>query len=881
MKSKATQATMKDIDLHYNAGKNTWRKLLEALDQTEIMSKIECINGKTNDLDIANEFAKFNESLCAPINNPIKPKEDLFMFTGDEITESEILKAVKKLKSKKSSPTNMKNELIKFAKDAAVPYLHIIFNDFYKNGTTPLSWRQGLITSLFKKGKRDDPSNYRPITLLPILGKLYASIINAKLVNHVESNNLIHTSQNGFRLVEERNTDDHIISLTELYDYHKCHKSPLFVGFIDFSKAFDGVPRQALLATLQKTGINKRLYEAIKSMYRKTTAKCRVNGVISRSFEIHKGVAQGCPLSPTLFAIYINSLLERVHDTGLGVDLHDGQEPISALAYADDIVLVAESQENLQSLINIAHEWCEKWGMKANVAKCGIQAVGVNKNIMDQIQIRWGDAFFPLTPQYKYLGLTFEPDMKWTKHIQKIYGSALGKLQKLNFSLRNSNLGLSLKRHLYEENIRSQMEYGNLAWGRSKNAVKLDKIQKRALLTIADLQDAWLPALEGEFGLHNLDTRRKYDSAKYMHKIFSMDKSRIPKRIFLRKWTKNVSKSFMSHTKLVRRRWKLRSPSEINDATKKDIDENDPNIKTSLRNAWKSHVKSGMNLRQTIDNNKNRSENNKFYKHLIPSTSKIKSYLHCYNKGNRLKLAATTCSLIQHKCPLCGQADVNLSRHVLLRCGSTYKDRVSALKSLGLNWKRNYNANIFMDTIYNADPTNETVSDYLETAANSFNSALNKLDLQSKSSEELIGKIIDLRQDGSWYRSRVVKFNKYNGLVTINSKGLDNWPFDYDTISIEELKSDELQAIKIRDNNSLSFTKLGANTGKTIYIKGIPSKLVKHIGRYRYETTRGKINLKTLLARGCLNDCPFNGTVAKRYASADKRESNANRYGVT
>ena len=119
-----------------------------------------------------------------------------------------------------------------------------------------------------------------------------------------------------------------------------------------------------------------------------------------------------------------------------------------------------------------------------------------------------------------------------------------------------------------------------------------------------------------------------------------------------------------------------------------------------------------------------------------------------------------------------------------------------------------------MDTIYNADPTNETVSDYLETAANSFNSALNKLDLQSKSSEELIGKIIDLRQDGSWYRSRVVKFNKYNGLVTINSKGLDNWPFDYDTISIEELKSDELQAIKIRDNNSLSFTKLGANTGK-------------------------------------------------------------------
>ena len=252
-----------------------------------------------------------------------------------------------------------------------------------------------------------------------------------------------------------------------------------------------------------------------------------------------------------------------------------------------------------------------------------------------------------------------------------------------------------------------------------------------------------------------------------------MDKSRIPKRIFLRKWTKNVSKSFMSHTKLIRRRWKLRSPSEIHDATINDIDEHDPNFNSTLKNVWKSHVKSGMNLRQTIDNNKNRSENNKFYRHMIPSTNKIKSYLHCYNKGSRMKLAATTCTLIQHKCPLCGQNDVNLSRHVLLKCGSTYKTRVSTLEKLGLDWKRNYSPEDFMETIYNADPTNKTVSDYLETAANSFNLANNKIDLQSKSSEELIGKIIDIRQDGKWYRSRIVKFNKYNGLVTISSNGLD------------------------------------------------------------------------------------------------------------
>ena len=275
-----------------------------------------------------------------------------------------------------------------------------------------------------------------------------------KLVNHVEGRNLINTAQNGFRLVEERNTDDHIISLAELYNYHKSHKSPLFVAFIDFSKAFDGVPRQALLATLQKSGINKRLYEAIRSLYRKTSARCKVNGVISRSFEIHKGVAQGCPLSPTLFAIYINSLLEKVNQTNLGVDLKDGKIPISALAYADDIVLLAESEENLQSLINIAHNWCNKWGMKANVEKCGIQAIGVNKEIIEKIQIKWGNEIFAVAPDYKYLGLYFEPDMKWTKHTQKIYGAALGKLDKLNYNLKSAYLGLNIKKHLYEESIK-------------------------------------------------------------------------------------------------------------------------------------------------------------------------------------------------------------------------------------------------------------------------------------------------------------------------------------------------------------------------------------------------------------------------------------------
>ena len=210
-------------------------------------------------------------------------------------------------------------------------------------------------------------------------------------------------------MVDERNTIDHIFSLAELCNYHDRNKTPLHLAYIDFSKAFDGVPRNALLLTLQKLGINHRLYQAIKAMYRKTTAKCLANGAESRDFEIFRGVAQGCPLSPTLFACYINPLINQIDDLQNGVNIGDGRNPIGIMAYADDIVMLANTNDELQRSIQTAHDWCETWGMKANIAKCGVQSFGAPKD--ENVSIMWGSAHFPVVDFYKYLGLTFEKNM--------------------------------------------------------------------------------------------------------------------------------------------------------------------------------------------------------------------------------------------------------------------------------------------------------------------------------------------------------------------------------------------------------------------------------------------------------------------------------------
>ena len=413
---------------------------------------------------------------------------------------------------------------------------------------------------------------------------------------------------------------------------------------------------------LQQSGINNRLYKAIKAMYRKTTAKCIANGTESRDFEIHRGVAQGCPLSPTLFAVYINSLINNIENLQNGVDLQDGKDPIGILAYADDIVILAESAEELQRSINVAHAWCQKWGMRANVEKCGIQTYGVQKDA-PKPKIQWGQTYFPIADHYKYLGLNFEPDMKWTKHTKKIHDAATGKLQKLSFLLKNKNLNYELKKHLYEENILSQMQYGSIAWATGNKHEKIHKIQKKAMLAMTNLDSGYQTALEGELGITNIECQHNFEVAKFYLKVQNMSDDRIPKRIFYRKWKRSKTKfSLLHRTTSILRKWRINI--ELKDliqlvANNKNKDENTVTT-AETKKLWKEmleeHMKKYIQRRVRQD----RTRDNYHYKSFVPTTKKIKPYLAYTSDTTNLKLAATVATMQRDKCPLCNMEDIIL-----------------------------------------------------------------------------------------------------------------------------------------------------------------------------------------------------------------------------
>ena len=162
--------------------------------------------------------------------------------------------------------------------------------------------------------------------------------------------------QNGFQ--KHRSCEDHAFALSSVISSRMDQNKPTFVAFIDFAKSFDWVDRELLLYKLLRSSIDGPFYFAIKSLYTKTRSSIKVNDDLSNWFETKCGVRQGDVLSPTLFNIFINDLSTELNSLRIGITL--GDDRISHMLYADDLTLMAENENDLQTLINCVENWCNK-----------------------------------------------------------------------------------------------------------------------------------------------------------------------------------------------------------------------------------------------------------------------------------------------------------------------------------------------------------------------------------------------------------------------------------------------------------------------------------------------------------------------------------------
>ena len=306
---------------------------------------------------------------------PNRIKELVERILNSAFTEEEILLCVKELKNGKACGIDqILNEFIKSTFDRMKHIYVDLFNRILSEGQIPEAWTIGMIVPIYKnKGDKGDFNNYRGITILSCLGKLFTSVINARLNKFADESSLISENQTGFR--KNYSTMDHIFLLKNVIDlFVKNDKQKLYCAFVDYKKAFDTVWRSALWHKLLNNGITSKLYNVIVNMYSNIKSCVSQNGQLSEYFVSVNGVRQGENLSPFLFALFINDIeefliqygCEPIHATGADVQTF---LKLLVIMYADDTVLFADSKENLQNCLNGLNSYCNKWKLQVNAEK--------------------------------------------------------------------------------------------------------------------------------------------------------------------------------------------------------------------------------------------------------------------------------------------------------------------------------------------------------------------------------------------------------------------------------------------------------------------------------------------------------------------------------
>ena len=285
------------------------------------------------------------------------------------ITAAEVKRAVKKAKPNKAvGIDNLPYEILKNPQSQTL--LLEMFNKIFSHMIIPSLWRKTIIKPIPKNSTIDPriPLQYRGIALLSTIYKLYSSILNNRIMTFCESQNLLHEEQNGFR--RNRSCSDHVFVVNNVIRNRLNQNRPTFAAFLDAEKAFDRVDRNLLYFKLINLGINGAIYDNVKCIYQNTQCCLKLNDTLTNWFRSESGVLQGDTLSPTLFNIFINDLIPSVKSLNKGIPI--GDQNLSILLYADDIVILSENASDLQIMLDKIYDWSFKNMVRFNPKKSNV-----------------------------------------------------------------------------------------------------------------------------------------------------------------------------------------------------------------------------------------------------------------------------------------------------------------------------------------------------------------------------------------------------------------------------------------------------------------------------------------------------------------------------
>ena len=464
----------------------------------------------------------------------------------------EIYKVQRKIKSGKSTGIDMiPNEVLKHT--AVAEALVTLFNKCFLYGIIPSVWNKAIISPIPKGSNKNPyvPLNYRGISLISCVYKFYSSLLNIRITENNETNQLYVDEQNGFR--KDRSCLDHIHTATTVISNRMANKQSTFAAFVDMKKAFDWVDRDLLFFKMYtQFNLGGKVYNAVKSLYSGPLSCVKINNYNTDWFSISSGVKQGDSLSPTLFAMYLNDLAVEIKDLNCGINI-DGFN-LSILMYADDIILLASDENSLQTQLDTLHSWCRRWRMVVNEEKTQVCHFRPKRKACTSHDFKYGASSLQIVSSYKYLGVFLDEHLSYVHHVDSLAKAAsrsLGFLRhKLSF-LKECRSDTFTK--LYSSYVCPVMDYCSAVWG-SKMFPKLEQVQYRALRYLLGVHRfAPIDVLLGDSGWTSCYSRHKLSTIRLWNRLCLMPSDRLTSRVFLwdmsqynvsGTWSHNIFKIF-------------------------------------------------------------------------------------------------------------------------------------------------------------------------------------------------------------------------------------------------------------------------------------------------------------------------------------------------
>ena len=451
----------------------------------------------------------------------------------------ELCAVARRMKNGKAVLGALKPVLLKAALDQLAPALTALLNACVRIGCLPLVWAVSALTPI-RKPDADHLhcDGYRGIAVGTLPAKLHAAILDDRIVSFTEAAGIRASGQAGFR--KSFGCNDQQFAMRAIIERQRARGQRLYVCYVDFKQAFDRVPRHLLWQKLQRAGLSGWALQAVQALYANVPMCVRMPNGFTPTFQACSGVKQGCPLSPTLFGLYLDDFEAGLLQQADVADLPSWQNGrvVPPLFYADDQALLSVSAAGLRHQLAYLETYCSAWGLTVNTKKTKVVVYSPPRASKTSESFRYGSQEVETVPTFRYLGMHLHSTHAFAS--AAAYRAQAGRRAMHVLRRRLAEHGLHsplLSLHLFKTFVLPVLSYGAEVWGPQlilQGGSACEKVHYEYLRGLLGVRDS-TPKLTLLAETAQLPLAAHWTKlvARFANRLVGLDDSRVAKQAFM------------------------------------------------------------------------------------------------------------------------------------------------------------------------------------------------------------------------------------------------------------------------------------------------------------------------------------------------------------